>query len=299
MSAAPLFSPADLKRLDRLALLTRKAVRGEGPGERRSRRIGTGGQFADHRNYVLGDDFRYVDWNVYGRHGDLVVKRFESEENVNLLLCVDRSPSMAGAKSLEARRFAGALAHMALRRRDAVTLAWLPVLRSGPGGAGGAPVETFRGPKRIDAVFEILANTPIAGTTRHVEDLGVVLAAMKRTGPAMLISDYFDPAGAVGGLRLLKAHRFEATAIHVSDVADVSLPVGEAVRCVDKETGETLDLDATSALVTAIHAAWRRRAERLSAWCAAREIVCQRVDVGRPFWDVLREMVRSGVVTTA
>jgi uncharacterized protein (DUF58 family) len=286
----PLFTAADLKRLDRLALLTRKAVRGEGPGERKSRRMGTGGQFADYRNYVVGDDFRYVDWNVYGRHGDLVVKRFESEENVNLLLCVDRSPSMEGGKALEARRFAGALAHVALRHRDAVTLAWLPSV------PGGAPVEAFRGPKRIDELLATLAKTPAAGPTRHVEDLEVVLAALRRTGPAMLISDFFDPAGAVGGLRLLKAHRFEVTAVHVSDVGDVALPVGEAIRCVDRETGESLELDATPGLVASVHAAWRRRAERLSAWCAAREIVCQRVDVGRPFWDVLRDLVRSGVV---
>ena len=289
--ATSLFTPADSRRLDRLALLVRKAARGEARGERRARRIGAGGEFADHRGYVPGDDLRYVDWNVYGRHGDLVVKRFEAEENVRVLLVLDRSPSMEGAKSSDARRLAGALAHVALRRRDAVDLAFLPALSTGEGG----PVESFRGPARLDACHSRIASVPLSGVTRHAEDLRRVLAAAGRRGPAILFSDFFDPAGAVKGLAMLAGHGFETTAVHVVDPADATLPEGEAFRCVDRETGEALDLDATPDLAERVLAAWRRRAERLRAWCAARGVGYQRADAGRPFWDVVREMLRGGV----
>jgi uncharacterized protein (DUF58 family) len=291
-TATSVLSPVDLARLDRLALLTRRRLRGEQPGERRSRRIGAGGQFADHRTYAPGDDLRYVDWNVYFRLGDLVVKRFEAIDSVRVLLCLDRSASMAGAKSAEARRLAAALAHVALRRRDTVAFAWLPA-------AQDRPVEVHRDAGRLGPLFEALATVPDAGPTRHAEDLDRVLAAAGRRGPAVLLSDFFDPAGAVAGLSRLQSHGFETTALHLLDPRDAELPVGEAVRCVDRETGDVIDLDVTQELSDAVRASWRRRAERLRAWCAAREIGWVRVDVGRPLWDVLRDLLRAGVVVGA
>ena len=288
-AAEPLFTAEELARLDRLSLLTRRTLRGENVGERRSRRIGAGGEFVDHRTYVPGDDLRYVDWNVYFRHGDLVVKRFEAEENVRVFLAVDRSPSMEGRKALAARRLAGALAHVALRRRDAVTFAWLPATEEGP-------VITLRDPARLPALLDAMARVPSAGPTRLAPDLDRATAMTKRRGPAVLVSDFFDPAGAVAGLARLAARGFEVTALHVLDPADADLPVGEAVRCVDRETGETVDVDVTEAFAEAVHAAWRRRAERVRAWCAPREIGWVAVDASKPVWDVLREMLRDGVV---
>lgn len=291
-TAEPLLSPADLRRLDRLALMTRRRLRGEAPGERKSRRIGAGGEFADHRTYAPGDDLRYVDWNVYFRLGDLVVKRFEAVDSVRVLVCLDRSPSMEGAKDREARRLAAAIAHVALRRRDTVSFAWLPHLP-------GKPVEVHRDPARLGPLFEELSSVPLEGLTRHAEDLDRVVAAAKRRGPAVVISDFFDPQGAVRGLSRLQAHGFETTAVHMLDPADAALPVGESVRCVDRETGEILDVDVTEQVAEGVHVAWRRRAERLRAWCAGRAIGWIPADAGRPLWEVLREMLRAGVVVGA
>ncbi|HVG94337.1 MAG TPA: DUF58 domain-containing protein [Planctomycetota bacterium] len=288
--AEPILSAADVRRLDRLALRTRRRARGDLPGERRSRRIGSGGEFADHRAYAPGDDLRYVDWHAYARLGQLVVKRFEAVDSVRVLLCVDRSASMAGAKSRDARRIAAALAHVALRRRDTVTFAWLPSIPDRP------PVDVFRDPARIEALFDALALAPDAGPTRHAPDLDRVMAAAPRPGPAVLVSDFFDPAGAVRGLSRLRAGGFETTAVHLLDPSDAELPVGESVRCTDRETGETLDLDVTPEVAEGVRAAWSRRAERLRAWCAARSIGWVAADAGRSLWDVLRDLRRAGLV---
>jgi uncharacterized protein (DUF58 family) len=283
-----LLSPADLRRLDRLALLSRRGRRAGRRGEFRSRRRGSGGEFAEHRSYVVGDDPRYVDWNAYARHGELVVKTFESLEDVNLLLCVDRTPSMEGRKSLAARRLAAALGHVALRRRDAVALAWLPPLP-------GALLERFRGGAGRPRLFDALAAAPLEGTTRLGPDLETILAAAPRAGPAVLFSDFFDPSGAVAGLRRLVAHGFETTAVHVLDPADAEIPLGEALRAVDRETGAAFDLDATPEVVEAVRTAWRRRADRLRSWCVARGIGHARAEAGRGLFEVLRDMVRAGV----
>jgi hypothetical protein len=119
---------------------------------------------------------------------------------------------------------------------------------------------------------------------------------VQRRGPAVVLSDFFDPAGAVRGLARLSAHGFETTALQMVDPADVDLPVGESVRAVDRETGDAMELDVTPAFAEAVKAAWRRRSERLRAWCLARQVGWQRVEAGRPMWDVLREMIRAGVV---
>jgi uncharacterized protein (DUF58 family) len=288
-----LLSASDLARLDRLALFTRRRLRGEQVGERRTRRVGAGGEFVDYRTYVPGDDLRYVDWNVYFRLGDMAVKRFESVDAVRVLVAVDRSASMAGAKGLAARRLAAALCHVAVRRRDAATFAWLPPIEGRP------PVETFRTVGRLAPLHDALVTTPDAGATDLARDLSRIVAAAGRRGPAVLLSDFFDPAGAVGGLSAMSAHGFETTALHVLDPTDAELPFGESLRCVDRETGEVVDVDVTPELQDSVRAAWRRRVERVRAWCAEREIGWVAVEVGRTLWDVLHELLKAGVVVGA
>ncbi len=290
MSAEALFTAADRVRLDRLALRTRRTMRGEAVGERRSRRIGAGGEFADHRTYVPGDDLRYVDWNVYFRHGDLVVKRFEAIETVDVLLLVDRSPSMEGHKALAARRLAGAIGHVALRRRDTLAFGWIPAVPARP------RMDVFRSGKRLDGLLEDLASAPAGGITTHADDVERGVVAVRRRGPAYLVSDFYDPAGATAGLSRLVHHGFETTAVHVVDVRDATLPVGESVRAVDAETGEAIDVDVTPALAEAVHGAWRRRVERLRAWCGAHEVTYVRLDADRPLWDAVQDLWRAGVL---
>lgn len=292
-AAHGLLSLADLARLDRLALSARARRHGGEPGDRRARRVGAGGEFVDHRAYVPGDDLRYVDWNVYERLGDLVVKRFEATDAVRVLLVVDRSASMDGRKGREARRIAAALAHVALRRRDAVDVAFVP-------GVEGRPVvERVRDPAALAQLFAALRSVPDAGPTELERELTRVAAATRRRGPAVLLSDFFDPAGAAAGLSRLRARGLAATAIHLLDPADAELPVGEALRCIDRETGETLDVDVTPDLAEAVRTAWRRRAERVSRWCAEREIGWVPVEAGRSLWDVLADCRRAGVVVGA
>jgi len=287
-SPEPLLSEDELRALERLRITRRRPLPTGRPGDWRTGHIGTGVLFADHRDYVPGDDLRYVDWNVYARLGDLVVKRFETEENLELTLCVDRSLSMAGAKSRAARRLAAALGTIALGRLDHVRLAFLPTLRP-------LPVGNHRGMGRARGLRELLRQTPDDGATAHAEDVARILSMTKRRGMAVVLSDFYEPRNLVAGLAGLRARGMDVVALHVLDADDVNLPLGDSLLAVDRETGAEIKVDVTQAFLDSLRATWHRRAEALERWCAGREIRYQRLDVRTPLWDVLAEMMHRGI----
>src|SRR3954462_5320485 len=117
------FDEAFLRQLERLLLIMRSPVRGGLKGGRRSVKRGQSVEFADYREYTLGDDLRQLDWNVYARLEKLFVKLFVEEEDVTVTFLLDASPSMAygkPAKLLFAKRAAAALGYIALAGEDRV-----------------------------------------------------------------------------------------------------------------------------------------------------------------------------------
>ena len=282
-------------RLARLALRPRRRLPSDAPGGWRTGRVGHGVLFADHRPYALGDDPRYVDWHVAARLGDLVVKRFESEEDLDLVLCVDRSLSMQGRKAFMARRLAAALGHLALDHLDRVRLSWLPALER-------APSVPRRGPGALVALLEALERTPEQGAAR----LGAVTAELldgRRKALVAVISDFHSssPAGQepLAALRRLSARGHEVLALHVVDAHDVELPPGTAVRAVDAESGVTLDLDVTPELLEALRAGWSRRLGAFARACSSAGIAHVRVEAAGTLWDALRGLLVTGRIGRA
>ena len=89
-----LFDDDFQKKLETLAIVSRRVFTGRMRAERRSKKKGSGVEFADHRDYVAGDDFRFVDWNVYQKFGKLLVRLYEEEEDLAIYFIVDASLSM-------------------------------------------------------------------------------------------------------------------------------------------------------------------------------------------------------------
>src|SRR3712207_3527993 len=122
------FDEAFLRQLERLQLLMKKPVRGGLKGGRRSVKRGQSVEFADYRDYTLGDDLRQLDWNVYARLERLFVKLFVEEEDVTVTLLIDASRSMASGrpqKLLFAKRAAAALGYIGLASEDRVAVSAL------------------------------------------------------------------------------------------------------------------------------------------------------------------------------
>src|SRR3989441_12658335 len=112
-----------LAQLERLSLLSRRIFRGRVKGVRRSLRRGHSVEFFDYRAYGVGDDLRYVDWNIAGRLDRLHVKLFLDEEDLCLHLLLDASASMGfGDKLRYAGRLAAALGFIGLVNLERVAV---------------------------------------------------------------------------------------------------------------------------------------------------------------------------------
>src|SRR6185503_584702 len=98
--ATATFDQGFLKKLEYLYVVSRKVFAGRMRAERRTRKVGSGVEFADHRNYTSGDDLRYLDWSVYGRLDKLLLRLFEEEEDLHIYLLVDVSGSMQSSGKL-------------------------------------------------------------------------------------------------------------------------------------------------------------------------------------------------------
>ena len=135
-----IFTAREIAQLRHLQILAAKVTKGQLHGEREMSRAGPGSGFREHRAYHQGDALRTVDWNVYARMDALVVKEFDAEEALDLVLVQDKSASMEGAAALCAAKVVGALGAIALSQLDRVLLV--------PAG-GWRGVESFMGRSRL------------------------------------------------------------------------------------------------------------------------------------------------------
>src|SRR5499426_2221139 len=120
-----LLDPAFMARLDQLDLVSRKLLAGKMKGERRSKRRGQSVEFADYRNYVVGDDLRFLDWNLYARLDRLFLRLFMEEEDLHFYILIDNSLSMSFGTPTKlhfAKQIAAALGFIGLVNLDRVMI---------------------------------------------------------------------------------------------------------------------------------------------------------------------------------
>ena len=285
-----LFGEDFLKKLEYLHIVSRKVFSGASRAERRTRKIGAGVEFADHRPYAPGDDLRSLDWKLFGRLEKLMVRLFEEEEDLHVYLLVDISQSMAlGAppKVDYGRRVAAALAYIALANLDRAA-----VIPFSDGLKGRLP--PARGKGRIHKVFRFLAALQPGGVT----DLGTAARTFvhqnPRRGVVAVISDMYDPAGAQEGLNFLRYNRFEPFVIHVHDPAELRPDVRGDLRLVDCETGEVRDVTITDRLVRRYQQAYEEFRRDLEEFCTSRRIPYFQAPVDEPFDDLVLRIFRAG-----
>src|SRR6185312_7609944 len=156
----PLFDSDFLKKLEYLSLVSKRVFRGSLLAQRRTMQMGGGIEFADHREYTPGDDFRYLDWNLYARHEELMLKRFQEEEDLHVYFLLDCSRSMdfgTPSKFDLARQVTAALAYIALADLDRISVV----------AFAADIVDDFRltrGKARILSLLKFLESLPAQGT---------------------------------------------------------------------------------------------------------------------------------------
>jgi uncharacterized protein (DUF58 family) len=249
------FDESFLRQLERLLVLMRAPVRGGLKGGRRSVKRGQSVEFADYRDYALGDDLRQLDWNVYARLERLFVKLFIEEEDVTVTLLVDASASMAAgrpAKLLFAKRAAAALGYIGLASEDRVTVSALA-------GRIARRRAAMRGSGRIFRLLsDLSAIEPADGPTDLVAAARHAAAQLHGRGVVILFSDLLDPA-ADRIIRELAATGSELIVMHVLSPDELDPAMEGDLRLVDVETGDGIDVTVDLATLDAYKA-------RLSAW---------------------------------
>jgi uncharacterized protein (DUF58 family) len=240
-----LLDPDFMRRLDQLVLLSRKVFRGRMKGERRSRKKGVSVEFADYRDYVPGDDLRFIDWNIFGRLDRLFLKLFMEEEDLFIHILIDTSRSMdfgVPAKLTVARQVAAALGYIGLTSLD----------RVGLGAVAGGDSVTYpptRGRGQIWKLISFLQDVTADGATDLAESARRYFLRNRARGIAILITDFLDPVGHEAVLKQLLYHDLDTHVIHVLSEEEISPPLAGDLRLVDVETAEATDITANEQLL--------------------------------------------------
>jgi len=298
-SRSDLFDAEEMRRLESLALAARRSHRGEQRAERRSRKKGSGIEFADHRAYVPGDDLRALDLGYYQRTGKFQVRLFEEEEDLSVHLLIDTSGSMsiqgshpdqARNKLLLAKRLAAALAYIALVRLDRVSIEALHDAKTDA-------LKPIRGAKRIFRILDFLGDLRAGGTTDLEGSVRRFIARKPRRGLAILISDLYDERGFESAVDLLRFARFETLILHLDDRRDfIPLRKGD-LTLVDRETGRERTVTLTPALVRKLEGAHADRNARILRYAREKGVRYARIPIEERYDDATLRLLHEGILS--
>jgi uncharacterized protein (DUF58 family) len=232
--------PKTLNKIKGLGLKARLIIEGMVTGSHRSPYHGFSVEFAEHREYVAGDDIRHVDWKVFGKSDRFYIKQYEEETNLNCTIVLDTSESMEYASGevskLEYGRYiAASLAYLVLQQQDAVGLALFDesLNKVIPPSTHGShlkillnEMESCRGKGKKTAIGTVLHNLAERVTKR---------------GMIVLISDLFDdPDGLLSGLRHLRHRKHDVIVFQVVDHSELTFPFERLTRFVGLEALPTV-----------------------------------------------------------
>lgn len=240
-----LLTPSLLAQLERMELVSRKIFRGRMKGERRSRRKGQSVEFDDFRNYVAGDDLRFIDWNLYARLDRLFLKLFLEEEDLHFYALIDCSTSMEfgdPTKLQYAKQLAAALGFIGLCRADRVKIETLASTHRDAG-------PTLRGRKSLWRMMEYLDRIEPGGNVSLVEGVKSFCLRNSGKGIVVVISDLMDKDGYESALRYLLAQQMDAYVIHVLCPEEVDPEIQGDLRLIDCEDSDVAEITVSRPLL--------------------------------------------------
>lgn len=272
------------RRLSALRLFVRRRIEGQA-GLWTTRRVGMSLEFAEYREYHPGDDFRYVDWNLFGRLDRLFVKVFHREEDVPIYLLLDTSRSMAIGDKLEyAIELAGAIAYLGLKEMNRVgVFAFARDLSQG--------VPPRAGLSHMSKVLSFLESLTPTGQTSLNATLEEFSKLPMRTGLVVVLSDMLDQKGYEHGLFHLLFKRFEVVLIQIVAPSDLDPPVHSDARLTDSE--EPLEFSVGAGAVARYRDNFQRYTQTLEAFCREHQIRYRKLSAARPLERALFEDLRG------
>src|SRR5437762_5435249 len=257
-AAPPLLDPQFLARLEQLELVSRKIFLGLMKGERRSKRKGQSVEFADYRNYVKGDDLRFLDWNLYARLDRLFIRLFMEEEDLHFYVLIDNSLSMDFGKPSKlhyAKQVAAALAFVGLVNMDRVVVeAFNERLTQS--------LPAVRGKRSLWRVLDFLQKVAPAGPSDLKQALRTFSRKSSGKGIVVVLSDFMDKGGYEDALRYLVARQMDIYAIQILCQEEIEPEIVGDLKLVDIEDEDEAEITVSAPLL-------KRYKQNLAAYRAA------------------------------
>jgi len=253
-----LLDPAFMARLDQLDVMSRKLLAGKLKGERRSKRRGQSVEFADYRNYVIGDDLRFIDWNIYARLDKLFLKLFLEEEDLALYVLVDVSKSCdygTPHKAEYMKKVAAALGYIGLVNYNRVTIAAMSDQIVAETGA-------LRGRRRVPQMIDFVSNLEPTGASNLAEACKRFALAHRQKGVCVVLSDFFDKGGYENGLRYVASGKYDLFCVQTLSPQEIDPDLQGDLKLKDMEDADLAEVSITQPLI-------KKYKANLNAYCLA------------------------------
>ncbi len=284
-----LLSPQLLAQLERMELVSRKIFRGRMKGERRSKRKGQSVEFADYRNYVPGDDLRFLDWNLYARLDKFFLKLFLEEEDLHFYGLVDASESMAfgePSKFEYAKQLIAALGYIGLVRADRVKIEPL-----GSPYAAQSPV--LRGRASLWRMLNYVNSIPNDANVSLAESVKSFCLRNTGKGIVVLITDLMDKNGYDQALRYLVSRDLDIYLIHVLSPVEIEPDLAGDLRLTDCEDGDVAEISVSTRLIEKYRETLASFIESAREFCHRRGIVYMMTSTDRPVDRLISRYLRQ------
>ena len=279
-----LLTPELLRRLEQFQLLAARRAKSSAKGERRSRARGQSVEFADYRTYVHGDDFRYLDWNLFGRLDRLFLKLYEEERELPVRIFLDASESMTFGNPRKfdfACQVAAALGYVALCGFDRVSVIPFPSAPKtspaepgllAPELAARGALRSVRGRKSGIQFFQNLSALTASGAANLNEVLRRGALEARQAGLAVVLTDLLDPGGYESGLNALIGRGFQVNIVQILSPEELSPATFGDLRLVDSESGAMQEVTFGRFRMKAYQQTVQNFIQRLREFCQNRGI---------------------------
>jgi uncharacterized protein (DUF58 family) len=258
-----------MSKLEQLELLSRRIFIGRMKGERRSKRKGESVEFADYRNYVVGDDLRFLDWNIYARLERLLLKLFMEEEDLNVTVLFDVSRSMDWGnpnKGMYAKRVAAALGYIGLINYDRVSL-------YGYSDTLAHEMRAIRGRRLSSQMLKFLQEIPLAGSSNFTAVAKSFSIRHRGKGVVVVVSDFFDKTGFTDGLRYLLSRDLDLYVVQVLSPEEIDPTLVGDLKLKDVEDDDIAEVTISKPLLDRYKANLQAYCTELKDYCTRRGIV--------------------------
>jgi len=283
-----LFDSDFLKKLEQLVITSKITLVDGASGNRKSRAKGSSVEFSDYREYSIGDDFKRIDWNAYGRFEKLFIKLFMEEREAPVHIFLDNSKSMDWGepnKSIASRRLAAALSYISLSGYDRVSLVCM-------NNAVDKYKPDLRGKNSFSQILSLLENLEYSGTTDIYNTVAKFNLKSGR-GISIVISDLFTKGNLLDMINYLQFKKQEVYICHVLAPQEVEPEIGMSLRLIDIESGEFRDVTSSPDLIKSYKKVYKRFITNIEEICKSRGVNYIFMESSLPIEKMVRRVVSS------